>query len=127
MVWRYGPWAKDSATTAVSLQAVPSSCADCCNGLQSNCDLALDRVVFPMVRKAHSSYANNFVGASNSKPFEQALVAGYRALQLSTCMCESLLSAALLERDETWGLKDSNLGFCNTVCAAGVRDPKDVL
>jgi hypothetical protein len=80
-----------------------------------------------MVRRAHSSYANNFVGASKSRPFEEALVAGYRALQLSTCVCESLLSAALLERNETWGLEESNLGFCSNVCAAGVRDPKDVL
>ena len=44
-----------------------------------------------------------------------------------TTKCESLLSAALLERNEMWGLKDSNLGFCNSLCAAGVRDPKDVL
>jgi hypothetical protein len=86
LTWRYGPWAKDTASdTVVSLEA-SSSCEGCCNGLQSNCDLTLDRVVFPMVRRAHSSYDNNFVGASNSRPFEEALVAGFRALQLSTCI-----------------------------------------
>jgi hypothetical protein len=42
-------------------------------------------------------------------------------------VCEALLSGMLLERNETWGLGDSNLGFCDTVCAAGVRDPSDVL
>ena len=86
LTWRYGPWAKDSfSSTVLSLEA-SSSCEDCCNGLQSNCDLTLDKVMFPMVRRAHSSYDNNFVGASNSRPFEEALVAGYRALQLSTCI-----------------------------------------
>jgi hypothetical protein len=51
----------------------------------------------------------------------------YRALHLNTCMCESYLSSQLLERDESWGLSNSNLGFCNTYCVAGVRDPKAVL
>ena len=80
-----------------------------------------------MVHNAQSSYANNFVGASNNKGLEEALVAGYRGLQLSTCVCEGFLSKALLERDEDWGLGDSNLGFCDRSCGLGVRDPKDVL
>lgn len=129
VTWRYGPWAKDSATVS-SLEIDQSDgCGDfdCCNGLASNCDLALNEVLFPMVQKAHSSYDNNFAIASNTKPFEEALVAGYRALQLSTCLCEGILSKLLLERDAEWGLGDSNLGFCETSCGAGVRDPKDVL
>ena len=128
LTWRYGPWARGTATTtAVSLESSSASCPDCCNGKASYCDLTLDNVVFPAVRRAHSSYANNFVAASNSRPFEEALTAGYRALQFNTCVCEALLSGMLLERNETWGLGDSNLGFCDTVCAAGVRDPSDVL
>ncbi|KAL7538862.1 hypothetical protein ACHAXR_009467 [Thalassiosira sp. AJA248-18] len=125
ILWRYGPWAKDSAT--VESLTTTETCNGCCNGLQSNCDLPVNEVLFPMVHNAHSSYDNNFVGASNSKPLEEALVAGYRALQLSTCLCEGFLSQLLLEQDVEWGLGDSNLGFCHTACGAGVRDPKDVL
>ena len=102
-------------------------CDKCCNGLESDCNLAANEVLFPMVHNTHSSYDNNFVGASNTKPFEEALVAGYGALQLSTCMCENFLTKVLLERDEEWGLGDSNLGFCHTACGAGVRDPMNVL
>ena len=132
LTWRYGPWARrDGAatakTTTVSFESSSAPCPDCCNGKASYCDLALDDVVFPAVRRAHSSYANNFVAASNSRPFEEALSAGYRALQFNTCVCEALLSGMLLERNESWGLGDSNLGFCDTLCAAGVRDPTDVL
>jgi len=126
LVWRYGPWAKDSATV-VSLDASTTSCPECCNGLESNCDIPVNELLFPMVHNAHSSYDNNFVAANNAKPFEEALVAGYRGLQLSTCVCESLLSKVLLERDADWGLGESNVGFCHTACGAGVRDPKDVL
>ncbi|KAL9190430.1 hypothetical protein ACHAXT_007641 [Thalassiosira profunda] len=124
VVWRYGPWAKDD-TEVESLKA--DTCPGCCNGSQSNCDKPVNEVLFPMVHHAHSSSANGFVGASNNRPFEEALVAGYRALRMSTCVCEGVLSKALLERDAAWGLGESNMGFCHTACGAGVRDPKDVL
>ena len=127
VIWRYGPWALDKATSTIASFEAAQTCDDCCNGSTSYCDKALDDVLFPMVRRAHSSTANNFVAASNTRPFEEALVAGYRALHLNTCMCESYLSSQLLERDESWGLANSNLGFCNTYCVAGVRDPKAVL
>ena len=65
--------------------------------------------------------------ASHGKQFEGALVKGYRALHLSTCMCEGLLSKALLERNGEWGLGESDLGFCGATCGAGVRDPVGVL
>lgn len=133
VLWRYGPWTKDKASVTIfsfdtAAASTTAACPDCCNGSAAYCDLTLDEVVFPMVRRAHSSTANNFVNASNSRPFEEALVKGYRALQLSTCMCDNyFLSDKLLERDETWGLAESNLGFCNNYCVSGVRDPKVVL
>mmetsp|Transcript_4380 Transcript_4380/g.9709 ORF Transcript_4380/g.9709 Transcript_4380/m.9709 type:complete len:467 (+) Transcript_4380:131-1531(+) len=126
VTWRYGPWAKNSVSVE-SLVAESSACDNCCNGLESNCNLPVNKVLFPMVHNAHSSYDNNFMGASNNKPFEEALVAGYRALQFSTCLCKGFLSKALLERDAEWGLGESNLGFCHMSCGMGVRDPKDVL
>ena len=125
LIWRYGPWAKDSAQV-LSLETT-ASCPNCCNGLVTNCNKSVNDVLFPMVHQSHSSSENNFVGASNTKSLEEALVAGYRALQLSTCMCELMSGQLLLERDPEWGLGESNLGFCHTACGAGVRDPKDVL
>ena len=125
IVWRYGPWAKDSAEV-LSLETT-ASCPNCCNGLVTNCNKSVNDVLFPMVHQAHSSSENNFVGASNTKSLEEALVTGYRALQLSTCMCELMSGQLLLERDAEWGLGESSLGFCHTACGAGVRDPKDVL
>ena len=125
LIWRYGPWAKDSAQV-LSLETT-ASCPNCCNGLVTNCNKSVNDVLFPMVHQSHSSSENKFVGASNTKSLEEALVAGYRALQLSTCMCELMSGQLLLERDPEWGLGESNLGFCHTACGAGVRDPKDVL
>ena len=81
-----------------------------------------------MVKHAHSSTANKFVGASNTKSMEDALVSGFKALQLSTCMCElGFLTNQFLTQDAEWVLENSNLGFCHMPCGAGVRDPKVVL
>ena len=127
VVWRYGPWSKDKAV--VESLAIPK-CDGCCNGSPANCALPVNEVLTGMVHRAHSSSSNGFVGASNSRSLEEALVAGYRGLSLSTCTCESLFDLAdnqLLERDPEWGLEGSNLGFCHQPCGMGVRDPKDVL
>ncbi|KAL3776592.1 hypothetical protein ACHAWO_007250 [Cyclotella atomus] len=132
VTWRYGPWqntSKSSNGISTSNLLSNSTCETCCNGLESNCNLAVNDVLFPAVHNAHSSYEDNFIGASNNLPFEDALVAGYRAIQLNSCACEGggLLSNFLLEQDEEWGLAGSNLGFCNSYCGKGVRDPKEVL
>lgn len=131
VTWRYGPWQNTSeSSNGISVSNLMSNytCPECCNGLESNCNLAVNAVLFPMVHNAHSSYEDNFIGASNNLPFEEALVAGYRGIQLNSCVCEGgFLSNFLLEQDEEWGLDGSNLGFCNSYCGKGVRDPKDVL
>ncbi|EJK77847.1 hypothetical protein THAOC_00291 [Thalassiosira oceanica] len=127
VVWRYGPWSKDKSV--VESLAV-TTCDGCCNGSVANCALPVNEVLTGMVHRAHSSSSNGFVGASNARSLEDALVAGYRGLHLSTCTCESLFDLAdnqLLERDPEWGLEGSNLGFCHQACGLGVRDPKDVL
>lgn len=87
----------------------------------------MNKVLFPTLHNAHSSKDHNFIGASHNKQFEDALVAGYRGLQLSTCTCENIISKALLERDPALGLENSNLGFCHSACGTGVRDPKAVI
>ena len=56
------------------------------------------------------------------------LASGFRALQLSTCMCElGFLTNQFLTQDAKWGLENSNLGFCHMPCGVGLRDPKDLL
>lgn len=132
VTWRYGPWQSSSQSTngiSTSNLLSNSTCETCCNGLESNCNLAVNDVLFPAVHNAHSSYEDNFIGASNNLPFEEALLAGFRAIILNSCICEGggLLSNFLLEQDEEWGLAESNLGFCNSYCGKGVRDPKEVL
>jgi hypothetical protein len=95
--------------------------------MESNCKLPVNKVLFPTLHKAHSSKDHSFIGASHDKQFEDALVAGYRGLQLNTCTCEGVISNALLERDPALGLENSNLGFCHSACGTGVRDPKAVI
>ena len=124
--WRYGPWSADSAQ--VTSFTTTATCDTCCNGLPTNCDKQLNDVIFPMVHNAHSSTANKFTFAYHTKSMEEALVAGYRAVGLSTCNCEfGLVTQQFLSQDEEWGLGESPLGFCNDKCVKGVRDPKDVL
>ncbi len=123
LAWRYGPWMNSATSTNLRVQ----SCPDCCNGMKSNCKLPLNRVLFPTLHNAHASKDYSFITPNHEKQFEDALVAGYRGLQFSTCTCESILSNSLLQRDPALGLEESNLGFCNVACGAGVRDPKAVI
>jgi len=97
--------------------------------MRSNCKLPVNKVLFPTLHKAHASKDHGFIGASHDKQFEDALVAGYRGLQLNTCICENILSIGqgLLERDPALGLENSNMGFCHSACGTGVRDPKAVI
>lgn len=118
--WRFGPWYETEYDTS-SLTAT-NSCENCCNGLESNCDLPVNQVLFPAVHNAHSSYENGFVAANNNLPLEEALVAGYRGLMLGSCMCEGFLGGYLL--GENGGV---NLGFCHSSCSAGVRASTEVL
>jgi len=125
LLWRYGPWFQGSSLSTDLL--IQSDCPDCCNGLRSNCKLPVNKVLFPTLHNAHSSKDHKFIGPSHNKQFEAALVDGFRGLQFSTCTCENVISKGLLERDPALGLENSNMGFCNTACGTGVRDPKAVI
>jgi len=95
ITWRFGPWYDENTETAQpSFQAL-NTCASCCNGLESNCDLPLDEVAFSMVHNAHSSKADLFLGYNNNKRLEDALVAGYRGLMLDSCICDGSIGETL--------------------------------
>jgi hypothetical protein len=56
----------------------------CCNGLESNCVLHLDEMLFPTV---HNAMHDDLPFQNHNKPLEDALEAGYRGLQLDLCKC----------------------------------------
>lgn len=142
LTWRFGPWYDTGKqnTESVDLSAA-TACEGCCNGLESNCNLAVNEVLFPMVHNAMSSYEDYFIAANNNESLEKALVAGYRGLMLDSCLCDGGLSkymeegakdfleeiGVIDESTETDEVEDKSLGFCHTYCDAGVRDPDRVL
>lgn len=79
---------------------------DCCNGLESNCDLTPGEMLWPTV---HNAMHDDFLG-NNRAPLEKALEDGYRGLLLDVCWCEN---------------RDTNVNelvFCHGLCAVGRRD-----
>ena len=83
---------------------------ECCNGLESNCDLRVNEIMWATV---HNANHDDVFIPNNEAPLEQALEAGYRGLFLDVCLCN----------DETGNL---NLQFCHTMCNIGKRDPIEV-
>jgi hypothetical protein len=83
---------------------------ECCNGLQSNCDLRPDEMMWAFV---HNANHDDFLIPNNEAPLEQALEAGYRGLMLDVCLCQ----------DETG---NSVLQFCHSICGIGKRDSHEV-
>mmetsp|Transcript_29618 Transcript_29618/g.59259 ORF Transcript_29618/g.59259 Transcript_29618/m.59259 type:complete len:370 (-) Transcript_29618:135-1244(-) len=147
--WRFGPWfssnnsnSQPSGTTSgQDLTALEgTTCPTCCNGLESNCNLPVNEVMFSMVHNAHSSARDGFFAPNNNQPLEAALVAGYRGLMLDSCMCDTstLTQAGLEFAAEVLGIsggenggsgeteKVYEVGFCHTYCNAGIRSPEKV-
>jgi len=88
-----------------------------CNGLESNCHLRLNEVMFASVHNAMSSKEDHFNFPNNFYNVEKALVAGYRAFFLDTCDCTP-------EEATTMG---AVLKFCHGWCSVGSRDPGKLL
>jgi hypothetical protein len=78
---------------------------DCCNGLESNCDLKPNEILWPTV---HNAMHDDLLG-NNQAPLEEAIEAGYRGLLLDVCLCED---------EDT---KITELVFCHSFCAVGTR------
>ena len=104
------------------------ACDGCCNGLESNCDLPVNEVLFPMVHNAHSSRDDLFLAYNNNEAMEWALVAGYRGLMLDSCVCDGSIGEQIQSfwKGET-NKGENYLGFCHTSCDAGVRNPAEAL
>ncbi len=79
----------------------------CCNGLESNCALRVDEMLFATLHNANHSTKNSPF-ANHQAPLEQALEVGYRGLWLDVCKCLG------------------NLRFCHSLCTVGRRYPTTV-
>lgn len=129
LAWRYGPWYEEGSETEASQPSfqAENTCATCCNGLASNCDLPVDQVVFPMVHNAYSSKEDYFLGYNNNERLEDALVAGYRGLMLDSCICDGSIGEKIQGFLKGEQMDANNLGFCHKSCDAGVRRPSEVM
>ena len=84
---------------------------DCCNGLESNCDLRVNEVLYATVHNAN--HDNRTAFPNNIFPLEDALTAGYRGLMLDVCKCPNDQNAL-------------EITFCHGQCGFGPRDPTEV-
>lgn len=84
---------------------------ECCNGLQSNCDLRLDEIMFATL---HNANHDKLLVPNHEAPLEGALEVGYRGLFLDVCKCQNPLTNSL------------EITFCHGVCGVGNRDPTEV-
>mmetsp|Transcript_12502 Transcript_12502/g.15849 ORF Transcript_12502/g.15849 Transcript_12502/m.15849 type:complete len:439 (-) Transcript_12502:189-1505(-) len=83
---------------------------ECCNGLESNCDLAPHKMMWATV---HNANHDDLLVSNNEAPLEEALEAGYRGLMIDVCRCK--------DEEGNWVLQ-----FCHLLCGIGYRDPFEV-
>jgi len=105
-------WTPPSKKKNEHLSEVESSFPDginmCCNGLQTNCKLPVNEIMFATVHNAMSSKADNFYTPSNAHRLEDALEDGYRGILLESCTCSN------------------EIHFCYSQCEYGSRGAKGV-
>ena len=137
----YGPWfdndtdgdSPSAGETSTTLIAKSSDCENCCNGLESNCDLPINQVTWAMVHNAMSTEEDSFYAANNDLSLEKALVEGYRGLMLDSCLCDGDSIVDIIQdyitgdNDTEDDLEEGYLGFCHGKCGTGVREPAIVL
>lgn len=86
--------------------------APCCNGLEENCDSPVNEVLFGMLHNAHHTEE---LRSNHDAPFEEALNAGYRGINMDICLCDTFLGSGVQE-----------LIFCHGFCGIGEQDIEDV-
>ena len=83
--------ATSSPTTAPRykfIQCDGETSGDCCNGLDSICDLRADEVLYATLHNGMATFEDGFLFGPNHKfQLEGALEAGYRGLNLDLCNC----------------------------------------
>lgn len=84
---------------------------ECCNGLQSNCDLRVNEIMFATL---HNANHDSLLVPNHDAPLEGALEAGYRGLFLDVCKCPNRLTNSI------------EITFCHGVCGVGARNPSEV-
>jgi len=77
----------------------------CCNGLETNCDMQVNEIMFASVHNANHAVT---LFPNHKKDFEGALHAGYRSLNFDLCSCDGILV------------------FCHAYCGVGKREVKEV-
>ena len=61
---------------------------DCCNGLDSICDLRADEVLYATLHNGMATFEDGFAfGPNHNYQLERSLEAGYRGLNLDLCNC----------------------------------------
>ena len=113
-----GGSARDNSTTSSesSLGTPPtfdyyrcSSYNNCCNGVDTICDLRVSDVMFAGLHNAYSSVQDGFLLAGNHEyDLEQGLQAGFRAINVDLGNC------------------NGNLELVHSKCELGTRDPYTV-
>lgn len=83
---------------------------ECCNGLESNCDLRVNEMLYATV---HNANHDDLLINNHDAPFEGSLERGYRGLMFDVCKCDD-------------GSGNMEIVFCHTACGIGPRDPTEV-
>jgi len=82
---------------------------NCCNGLDTICDLGVDDILYASVHNAMATFEDGFLFGPNHRfKMEDALEAGYRGINLDVCNCGGVYQ------------------FCHGVCTIGARDIVEV-
>mmetsp|Transcript_6834 Transcript_6834/g.11907 ORF Transcript_6834/g.11907 Transcript_6834/m.11907 type:complete len:393 (+) Transcript_6834:142-1320(+) len=83
---------------------------DCCNGLETICDLQANEVLYATLHNAMATFEDGFLFGPNHRfNLEKAVEAGFRGLNLDLCNCGG----------ETI--------FCHGICTLGPRDVVEVM
>uniref|UniRef100_A0A7S3Q815 Phosphatidylinositol-specific phospholipase C X domain-containing protein n=2 Tax=Chaetoceros debilis TaxID=122233 RepID=A0A7S3Q815_9STRA len=95
---------------AYNFNQCPDDGSECCNGLESNCDLRINEMLYATV---HNANHDDLLVNNHDAPFEGSLDAGYRSLMFDVCRC-----------DDNNG--NAEIVFCHASCGIGERNPTEV-
>lgn len=66
----------------------PNNGQACCNGLDTNCNLRANEILYATLHNAMATFEDGFIfGPNHEKRLEGAVEAGYRGINLDICNC----------------------------------------